>query len=128
MLNVLLEKFEPCQACGYDIGCSMDGTCSRSKLGPTAAERELMILVNAFHGYPHAYVCQLVHDPMVIPGAGLEDFAPTLYKVLSNYVQPSCTSTKCPLAAARGRFGTNPMKLRRPQRSKRQERGVAAAG
>lgn len=73
MINILLEKYEPCQACGYDIGCSMDGTCHRSKLGEKATERKLQLLVNAFHGYQHNRLCQCDYHPLYREGIGMED-------------------------------------------------------
>ncbi|KAA1473373.1 hypothetical protein DENSPDRAFT_765398, partial [Dentipellis sp. KUC8613] len=58
---------------GYDIGCSFDGTISRSSLKELASERHLRFAVPAFHGYAHNRLCQLHFHPLYITGFGLED-------------------------------------------------------
>lgn len=60
---------------GFDIGCSFEKTVKSSSLvGPLAADQELEILVNAFHGWAHNRMCQLTYHPLFRPGSGLEDF------------------------------------------------------
>ncbi|KAI0363067.1 hypothetical protein BV20DRAFT_1040098 [Pilatotrama ljubarskyi] len=74
---------------GYDIGCTFTETMSRSSVGPAFAASGSRFCVNAFHGYSHAYNCQIRYHPNVIPGAGLEDLE-TLEKVFgdSNELAP----------------------------------------
>lgn len=96
MLNILLEKYGPCQACGYDIGCSMDGTCQRSKLGDAAAKRKLMLLVNAFHGYQHNRLCQCDYHPLYREGIGMEDMetCERLFSVLNSVARCIRTASR----------------------------------
>lgn len=58
---------------GYDIGCTFDETVQNSSLGPAARDLGTKFCVNAFHGYSHAYNCQVAYHPNTIPGMGLED-------------------------------------------------------
>jgi hypothetical protein len=58
----------------YDIGCGFSKTVLGSSLGPTFVDKQSRLCVDAFHGYAHNYICQSVHHPLVIEGAGLEDF------------------------------------------------------
>ncbi|KAL7283095.1 hypothetical protein ACG7TL_002520, partial [Trametes sanguinea] len=67
---------------GYDIGCAFEGTLSRSSLGPRFFAGGSRMCVNAFHGYSHAYPCQLRYHPNGIVGMGLEDLE-TLERVFS---------------------------------------------
>ncbi|KAI0349439.1 hypothetical protein OH77DRAFT_1507473 [Trametes cingulata] len=74
---------------GYDIGCTFDETISRSSIGPEFKASGSRFCVNAFHGYSHAYNCQVRYHPNVIKGAGLEDLK-TLERVFgdSNELTP----------------------------------------
>ncbi|KAI0362962.1 hypothetical protein BV20DRAFT_959256 [Pilatotrama ljubarskyi] len=69
-------------ALGYDIGCSFDGTLHRSSIGPEFFAAGSRMVVNAFHGYSHAYPCQVRFHPNVIQGIGLEDLE-TLERIFS---------------------------------------------
>ncbi|KAI0367348.1 hypothetical protein BV20DRAFT_1037720 [Pilatotrama ljubarskyi] len=74
---------------GYDIGCTFNETISRSSVGPDFAASRSRFCVNAFHGYSHAYNCQVRYHPNIIKGAGLEDLE-TLEQVFgdSNELAP----------------------------------------
>ncbi|KAI0349069.1 hypothetical protein OH77DRAFT_1507574 [Trametes cingulata] len=74
---------------GYDIGCTFNETISQSSVGPDFAASRSRFCVNAFHGYSHAYNCQVRYHPNVIKGAGLEDLE-TLERVFgdSNKLAP----------------------------------------
>ncbi|CDO74426.1 hypothetical protein BN946_scf184764.g2 [Trametes cinnabarina] len=67
---------------GYDVGCSFLQTIAQSSLGETFNNLDCRMCVNAFHGYSHAYPCQVQHHPNVIAGAGLEDLE-TLERIFS---------------------------------------------
>ncbi|KDN33495.1 hypothetical protein RSAG8_13415, partial [Rhizoctonia solani AG-8 WAC10335] len=59
---------------GYDIGCTMKGTVSRSRLlGPKAAKLQFDMCVGSFHGAAHRRTCQLQNHPQNRLGAGLSD-------------------------------------------------------
>lgn len=75
VVNHFLEtQSENKSALAVDIGCSFKQTISSSQLvGPMAAERQLYVLVNAFHGWAHNRTCQLRHHPLYTPGIGIED-------------------------------------------------------
>ncbi|KAI0713716.1 hypothetical protein C8Q76DRAFT_768688 [Earliella scabrosa] len=77
-----MEELGPGWLCGFDVGCSFNGTISRSSLGPRFAQLGCRICVNAFHGYSHAYSCQVRHHPNVIKGTGLEDLE-TMERIFS---------------------------------------------
>lgn len=93
-LDVVGERF----LCGYDVGCSLDGTVSRSSLGERFAELKCRLCVNAFHGYSHEYSCQIRHHPNGIEGMGLEDLetmerifsASNALAVIIRYASPYC--------------------------------------
>lgn len=77
-LDVLGER----SLCGYDVGCSLDGTVRRSSLGERFAKLKCRLCVNAFHGYSHEYSCQVRHHPNGIEGMGLEDLE-TMERIFS---------------------------------------------
>ncbi|KAH9885089.1 hypothetical protein C8Q73DRAFT_749296 [Cubamyces lactineus] len=58
---------------GYDIGCAFKETVRNSSLGPQMHALGTRFCVNAFHGYSHAYDCQVMNHPNTIQGMGLED-------------------------------------------------------
>lgn len=58
---------------GYDIGCDFEVTVANSSLGALVRELGIQFCVNAFHGYSHAYNCQVAYHPTAIPGMGIED-------------------------------------------------------
>ncbi|EIW79823.1 hypothetical protein CONPUDRAFT_155220 [Coniophora puteana RWD-64-598 SS2] len=59
---------------GQDTGCAFSKTVASSRLlGDKARAQNLMICVNAFHGYAHNRLCQLNFHPLYIPGSGLSD-------------------------------------------------------
>ena len=51
---------------GYDIGCAFNATVRNSSLGPAARTLNTKFCVNAFHGYSHAYNCQVAYHPNTI--------------------------------------------------------------
>lgn len=61
------------QALGHDIGCSSCKTVAASSIGAKADEYNLIIAVNAFHGYAHNRPCQLENHPLYLDGFGIED-------------------------------------------------------
>ncbi|EIW56750.1 uncharacterized protein TRAVEDRAFT_127597 [Trametes versicolor FP-101664 SS1] len=70
-------------AVGYDIGCTFEKTVENSSLGTAFAESGSRFCVNAFHGYSHAYHCQVRFHPNCIEGIGLEDLE-TLERVFGD--------------------------------------------
>ncbi|KAI0310482.1 hypothetical protein OF83DRAFT_1070468 [Amylostereum chailletii] len=74
VLNEIMDNLGQDQSVGYDIGCSANGTVDRSSLGERAAATNLQVHVNAFHGYQHNRLCQLLYHPLLLPGVGMEDF------------------------------------------------------
>ncbi|KAI0037789.1 hypothetical protein FA95DRAFT_1506476, partial [Auriscalpium vulgare] len=74
LLDAYMREFGERQCVGYDIGCSMDKTVQASSLKDRANALELVLIVNAFHGYAHNRLCQLCHHPLFRTGLGLEDF------------------------------------------------------
>ncbi|KAI6004580.1 hypothetical protein EDC04DRAFT_2871794 [Pisolithus marmoratus] len=52
-VNQLLDICGPGQAVGHDIGCASKKTISASSLGAKAQEKQLKVVVNAFHGFAH---------------------------------------------------------------------------
>lgn len=74
---------------GYDIGCVFKDTVLRSSLAELWSKSGSRFCVNAFHGYSHAYNCQVQNHPNSIEGAGIEDLE-TLERVFggSNKLSP----------------------------------------
>lgn len=68
---------------GYDIGCTFQRTLQNSSLGPAFTASGSRFCVNAFHGYSHAYTCQVRFHPNTIPGMGTEDLE-TMERVFSD--------------------------------------------
>ncbi|KAG6819116.1 hypothetical protein H0H93_015313 [Arthromyces matolae] len=77
-----LEVLPPQFLVGYDIGCILEGTISRSSMASLFEERQCRCCVNAFHGYSHNFQCQVRHHPNIIQGMGLEDLE-TMERVFS---------------------------------------------
>ncbi|KAG2039804.1 hypothetical protein BDR03DRAFT_859352, partial [Suillus americanus] len=69
-LSMLLNKD---QALGYDIGCLSCKTVAASSIAAKAHANNLVIAVNAFHGYAHNRQCQLANHPLYLNGFGIED-------------------------------------------------------
>ncbi|KAF8447614.1 hypothetical protein L210DRAFT_3609890 [Boletus edulis BED1] len=72
-VNQVLEVCGKNQGIGHDIGCASKSTVASSSLGPKAAELNLQIVVNAFHGFAHNRTCQLDNHPLYLRGFGNED-------------------------------------------------------
>ena len=71
--NALLQAFGSRIGISYDIGCKFGSTVLRSTLGPLAKELKLHMLVGAFHGHVHQWLCQLSYLTTYTQGLGLED-------------------------------------------------------
>lgn len=75
MVNHILEIVtmdDPAMA--SDIGCAFKKTIEASKrVGPVAWRRNLQVVVNAFHGWAHNRLCQLLHHLLYRRGVGIED-------------------------------------------------------
>lgn len=69
----LLEVCGQDQGLGHDIGCSSRKTIAASSIGNLATRLNLVVAVNAFHGYAHNRRCQLHHHPLYLQGFGNED-------------------------------------------------------
>ncbi|THU95263.1 hypothetical protein K435DRAFT_819798 [Dendrothele bispora CBS 962.96] len=82
MVAMALEVMDDSWIMAYDIGCSFSQTINSSSLGPRFQERRCRTCVNAFHGYSHNFLCQLLFHPLNIPGLGLEDLE-TLERIFS---------------------------------------------
>jgi hypothetical protein len=72
-INKLLDVCGKGQAIGSDIGCQLSKTVAASSLREKAANSNLRLAVNAFHGHAHNRTCQLQNHPLYLPGFGLED-------------------------------------------------------
>lgn len=72
-VNQLLDVCGPDQAIGHDIGCASKKTIVHSSIGDKARESNLVIVVNAFHGFAHNRICQLENHPLYQTGFGIED-------------------------------------------------------
>ncbi|KAJ3476367.1 hypothetical protein NLI96_g11203 [Meripilus lineatus] len=73
-LAKIIEILDPDSCGGFDMSCRFRETVIASCLAEAFRAKNCTLCVNAFHGYTHAYLCQLLHHPSVISGAGLEDF------------------------------------------------------
>ncbi|KAK7453979.1 hypothetical protein VKT23_011491 [Stygiomarasmius scandens] len=82
MVAMALDTFGEGWILGYDIGCSFEQTIKSSSLGARFQERGCCTCVNAFHGYSHNFLCQLLYHPLNIEGMGLEDLE-TLERIFS---------------------------------------------
>ncbi|KAI5982151.1 hypothetical protein EDD15DRAFT_2177745, partial [Pisolithus albus] len=56
-VNWLLNVCGKDQAVGHDIGCASKKTIVSSSLGKEAQEKQLKVVVNAFHGFAHNHMC-----------------------------------------------------------------------
>ncbi|EIW74540.1 hypothetical protein CONPUDRAFT_67056, partial [Coniophora puteana RWD-64-598 SS2] len=74
---------------GYDVGCNLGGTITRSSLASRFAASKSCVCVDAFHGYTHNYACQDKNHPSVLEGTGLESFG-VLERIFSqsNHLTP----------------------------------------
>ncbi|KAI6013588.1 hypothetical protein BKA83DRAFT_4499963 [Pisolithus microcarpus] len=72
-VNRLLNICGQDQAVGHDIGCASKKTIAASSLGTKAWEKQLKVVVNAFHGFAHNHMCQLENHPLYQLGFGNED-------------------------------------------------------
>jgi hypothetical protein len=72
-INWILDICGKDKALGYDIGCSSRKTVAASSIAAKAHANNLVIAVNAFHGYAHNRQCQLVNHPLYLNGFGIED-------------------------------------------------------
>ncbi|KAK7438741.1 hypothetical protein VKT23_017871 [Stygiomarasmius scandens] len=82
MVAMALDVFGEEWILGYDIGCSFEQTIKSSSLGARFQEQGCRTCVNAFHGYSHNFLCQLLYHPLNIEGMGLEDLE-TLERIFS---------------------------------------------
>ena len=84
MVNFIMDTFGKDQAVGFNIGCSFDKTVKASTLlADKAMTLGLQVVVNAFHGWAHNWLCQLVYHPLYCHTLGLEDLE-TLERVFSS--------------------------------------------
>ncbi|KAF7975808.1 hypothetical protein HWV62_8495 [Athelia sp. TMB] len=60
------------QGSAIDIGCSLRQTLNNSPLGELARELNHSVLVDAFHGNAHNWLCQLENLTTYVTGVGLE--------------------------------------------------------
>ncbi|KAK6975041.1 hypothetical protein R3P38DRAFT_3335209 [Favolaschia claudopus] len=58
---------------GYDVGCGFQTIIERSPLCRLAKDRQLKMLVGAFHGHAHNRKCQLDYLATYVEGLGIED-------------------------------------------------------
>ncbi|KAI6015494.1 hypothetical protein BKA83DRAFT_4498752 [Pisolithus microcarpus] len=72
-VNRLLNVCGQDQAVGHDVGCASKKTIASSSLGKEAQEKQLKVVVNAFHGFAHNRMCQLENHPLYQSGFGNED-------------------------------------------------------
>jgi hypothetical protein len=72
-INQMLDVCGKDQALGYDIGCLSCKTVAASSIAVKAHANNLVIAVNAFHGYAHNRQCQLANRPLYLNCFGIED-------------------------------------------------------
>ncbi|THU86073.1 hypothetical protein K435DRAFT_684413, partial [Dendrothele bispora CBS 962.96] len=60
MVGMALEVFGNDWIMGYDIRCSFSQTIKSSSLAPQFDKRNCRTCVNAFHGYSHNFLCELM--------------------------------------------------------------------
>ncbi|KAG1863675.1 hypothetical protein F4604DRAFT_1587045, partial [Suillus subluteus] len=72
-VNQLLDSCGSFQGLGHDIGCTSHKTIAASLIGAKAEQSNLIVAVNAFHGYTHNHRCQLANHPLYMNGFGIED-------------------------------------------------------
>ncbi|KAG1765357.1 hypothetical protein EDD22DRAFT_978793 [Suillus occidentalis] len=72
-VNWLLDSCGSLQGFGHNIGCTSRKTIAGSSIGAKAEELNLIVAVNAFHGYVHNRRCQLANHPLYLDGFGIED-------------------------------------------------------
>ncbi|KZP16157.1 hypothetical protein FIBSPDRAFT_749122 [Athelia psychrophila] len=73
VVAIMLKVFGKDLGGGYDIGCKLKGTLTRSPLAQLVHELNYSSLVGSFHGHAHRRLCQLVHLATYVRGLGLED-------------------------------------------------------
>ncbi|KAG8917714.1 hypothetical protein FRC02_002907 [Tulasnella sp. 418] len=72
IISHLINLFPDCKLLvGYDIGCSLKKTVSRSRFSSKFSGR---FVIPAMHGYAHNRHWQLFHHPKYVQGSGLKDF------------------------------------------------------
>ncbi|KAH9972566.1 hypothetical protein BGW80DRAFT_1119934, partial [Lactifluus volemus] len=72
-INQALDVFDDRLGIGYDIGCSFSATIAKSSIAQKARDKNLRLVVPAFHGYAHKRLCQLSFHPLYVTGFGIED-------------------------------------------------------
>ncbi|KAK7438765.1 hypothetical protein VKT23_017896 [Stygiomarasmius scandens] len=82
MVATALEVLDDQWVMAYNISCSFSHTINASSLGSRFNEHKCCTCVNAFHGYSHNFLCQLLFHPLNIDGMGLEDLE-TLERIFS---------------------------------------------
>ncbi|KAI0684586.1 hypothetical protein BC835DRAFT_1292791, partial [Cytidiella melzeri] len=74
VIDKLMTVFGNNIGLAYDVGCDTWKTILNCSLRDRALEQRLRLIVPAFHGHQHNWLCQLDWHPMYIKGAGKEDF------------------------------------------------------
>ncbi|KAG2096945.1 hypothetical protein BD769DRAFT_1631409 [Suillus cothurnatus] len=77
-INWMLDICGKDQALGYDIGCSSRKTVAASSIAAKAHANNLVIAVNAFHGYAHNCQCRFSHNNYIQALSMINDFTPLL--------------------------------------------------
>ncbi|KAF8579191.1 hypothetical protein K439DRAFT_1251157, partial [Ramaria rubella] len=72
-ISRLMETWPKGIGLGYDIACSFWSTLMRSLLGPQACELGVRLVVPAFHGHAHNWLCQLCFHIQISEGFGIKD-------------------------------------------------------
>jgi hypothetical protein len=97
IVDHLLDTLGDDLAVGYDIGCTFESTLKGSKMVGAKAERQkLSSPLNAFHGWAHNRLCQLLNHPLFRQGLGLEDL-----EVLERIFSASNSVARCVRFASR---------------------------
>ena len=71
-INHALNIFDDGLGIGYNIGCSFSATIAKSSIAQKAHNKNLCLVVPAFHGYAHRQLCQLFFHPLYVTGFGIE--------------------------------------------------------
>ena len=73
IVNQLLQDVGSKIGCTYDIGCEFSKTITNSCLGLVAHQKDLRMVVGAFHGHAHNRGCQLSWHLLHIDGTSLTE-------------------------------------------------------
>ncbi|KAG2045678.1 hypothetical protein BDR06DRAFT_843961, partial [Suillus hirtellus] len=69
-INCMLKICGKDQGLCHNIGCTSCKIIACSLISTKAQKHNLIIVINAFHGYAHNCHCRLAHHPLYFEGFG----------------------------------------------------------